>query len=55
MDWDPDPGGPKTCGAGGSGSGTLIRSTRFSYVNKIVQEQNVAEMIMSLFFWSYLI
>jgi hypothetical protein len=21
---DPDPGGPKTCGSGGSGSGTLV-------------------------------
>ena len=23
MDQDPDPGGPKTCGSGGSGSATL--------------------------------
>jgi hypothetical protein len=23
VDPDPDPGGPKTCGSGGSGSGTL--------------------------------
>ncbi len=26
MDPDPDPGGPKTCGSGGSGSGTLPNS-----------------------------
>jgi len=23
---DPDPGGPKTCGSGGSGSGILIKT-----------------------------
>jgi hypothetical protein len=23
---DPDPGGPKTCGSGGSGSGTILQT-----------------------------
>jgi hypothetical protein len=27
MDPDPDSGGPKTCGSGGSGSGTLITAS----------------------------
>jgi len=27
---DPDPGGPKTCGSGGSGSGTLIVTIFYS-------------------------
>jgi hypothetical protein len=26
MDPDPDPGGPKTCGSGGSGNATLLSS-----------------------------
>ncbi len=26
---DPDPGGPKTCGSGGSGSATLVSSLKF--------------------------
>ncbi len=26
MDTDPDPGSPKTCGSGGSGSATLIKT-----------------------------
>ncbi len=25
----PDPGGPKTCGSGGSGSGTLVRENEY--------------------------
>jgi hypothetical protein len=46
MDSDPDPGGPKTCGSGGSGSGTLIKSILFSFGNKIVKKQNAAEMLI---------
>jgi hypothetical protein len=26
VDPDPDPGGPKTCGSGGSGSATLLKT-----------------------------
>ncbi len=33
MDPDPDPGGPKTCGSGGSGSGTLLLRIKSRHLN----------------------
>jgi hypothetical protein len=34
MDPDSDPGGPKTCGSGGSGSATLIQTVLLEVENR---------------------
>jgi hypothetical protein len=40
MDPDPDPGGPKTCGSGGSGSGspTLLSTIFFLLFDRLLKK-----------------
>ncbi len=41
VDLDPDPGGPKTCGSGGSGSGTLVFSNHETVAEVRLHVQDV--------------
>ncbi len=48
MDPDPNPGGPKTCGSGGSGSATLIsRGPTFRYFVNIRTEASMQDVTVA--------